>query len=297
MDDGKGRVTPLRAWSEAQGRQLGEVVRKAHLEWQVAWIGASPGPSAPDGIQVSCCAPSEAGLAASAWRPHGTMSGLWWTMSSAAGAGAEHPASVIQGVLFGGAFPAGWRGAVGSAAGQGQAIKSLAEETASAAWEAWWKQLDLALHGADRAGGVPAAAAPALESALKPWSGALVLGVPFQGTWLHLLVSWGRVQQCVHGAGGAWREQVPPRAVAPVWSAVARRHAKLRALLEPFELELGAIASLHVGDVLSTTHPLEAPLVLEVGTDDRSAVTHMGRALLGRLGDTAAIELISPPEA
>jgi hypothetical protein len=59
-----------------------------------------------------------------------------------------------------------------------------------------------------------------------------------------------------------------------------------------FELDLGALTSARVGDVLRTTHALEAPLVVSApGADGRSAHAICG-AYLGKAAGARAVELL-----
>jgi hypothetical protein len=189
--------------------------------------------------------------------------------------------------LFGERRGAGSRPAEGD--GGERALAPLATEVADAAWDDLWSRL---LGAPPGAGGDAA-----LWRALSPWSGALELALPWPGGTLALLAV-AEVVEALTGPAAPARSAAPrlPRPASP-WKALAARTVLLEVQTEPFELDLGTLAALRVGDVIQTTHALDSPLAVAMHGPEIPSPVPVCAGFLGRAGDRRAVDLRRAPSA
>jgi hypothetical protein len=83
----------------------------------------------------------------------------------------------------------------------------------------------------------------------------------------------------------------PVGGLTPVARALAHRNTQLRATLHPFDLELGMLIDLRVGDVLRTDHGLDTPLHVNAVDGDERVGEPFCRGFLGKSGLSRAVEL------
>jgi len=292
-------IRPLRAWSAADRGRVAAAAHGALVAFEQAWgIAADPGPGGRDaGAARIRCEPSSAAPrggpapGASGWHALGDAAqGLWCAAPAApARSGAAAFTSALARALFGAPRALSAGAGPGGGAADGRRAPGLAAEVAQAAWEDWCGRLAGALgEGAGR----PAQdrSAPVREP-LGPWSGALALTLPWCGLELHVLVSGERVAGLL-GPGRPPSEARPAAALTPVWRAMAEEPARIRAELRAFELDLGALAALRVGDVVRTAHALETPLEVKLHARGGAPALALCAGFLGRAGSARAIELL-----
>jgi hypothetical protein len=122
------------------------------------------------------------------------------------------------------------------------------------------------------------------------------LTLDWLGLDLHLLVSPQVVRALLTARGEPVTGPMatPAGGVASVWRATTGQRVAARAQLAPFELDVGALMGLRVGDVVRCSHGLDEPLhvLLE---DARGAGSPLCRGHLGRAGASRAIALTGPP--
>ena len=262
-------ATPLRHWDGNLRAALARALSEAHDRWCGEWDIAA----GPAGEAAFDEAPSFS------W--HAVGPGLWWAMDGA-------PQAALASALF---------GEQGSGA---QREERLADRLADAAWEDWWRTACAALDLVEPAGMALRAhpqADEAASHALRPWRGGLALGLPWCGQRLMLLLDGDLVARW-SGNRGLAVQAAPPAAppTVPVLQALAARGVALRVQLAPFEIDLGSLAGLRVGDVLDTGHALEHPLRVH-GTD--ATAVPMCDAWLGRQERRVVVELavraVKPP--
>jgi hypothetical protein len=296
---------PLRAWSAAEKERLWKVASGASARWCAAW-GLEPrdvrsSAARPAGGAEAVRTPfdpgaTELGLAAPIWREAGA--GIWWSFSSNAPAptrrvpGAEEPPhlAAIAAALFDERVTP-WSSARAGEPGAAAEGSSIAEATASAAWADLWFRLDEAWRCGSAGLGSPARVVP--PGAWATWSGALLLSVPLLDGILRLLLTGDRVEEALRPSGGAPSPAVQGAPLRPAWSAAAGRRVTLCVTMQPFELELGSLAGLRVGDILQTDHPLHAPLAVAMADGGGDGAAPICTAYLGCAGPNRAAELRS----
>ena len=101
------------------------------------------------------------------------------------------------------------------------------------------------------------------QSDVAAWSGAVVAVLP---------LGEGEIQMLLSGEAVAALLPSPPNSpallskpVSSLTAAIESRKLALATYLRPFELDLGSLAALQVGDVIPLTHPLDAPLWVKSG--------------------------------
>jgi hypothetical protein len=268
LEESLAYARPLLRWSDAQLHEVAARVVGAATLWAAHWH-AGPAfeaglPALSDAVAVHAEDRTGAARAAS-WRPCGEASaqGPWWAFEADA-----DPAAVLATALF---------GAPGAAAA----------EVGRRAWSDWLAAVDglcrVAAEDVDGPHG-------SIEAAWRRWSGAVLVELPWFGARVRLLLLADGVGRLLREprAVHARRAGVAPRSAL---AAVAGAPVRLRAQLESFELELGSLVSLRVGDVLHTRHALDRPVQLATAeaADDAPPIGH---AWLGRQGDALAVELI-----
>jgi len=274
---------PLRAWSAAVKRHLARALDGACNAWLHAW-GLSPSHCG----SARCLDPFEAPaaeLSATPWRWQPAGPGLWWAFAAEAsqGAAAGRPLDrreALARALFG--EPA--LGAVSATATKGGA--ALGGQVADDAWSDWWRLAEQAALGKAPAGAAEGAAGFPTE-VWKRWEGALLFELPWAGGLLRVISAAERLERT--GAQPPRPARQLPRPIS-VWRAAAASRVQLRVETQPFEVDLGALAGLSVGDVLRTSHPLEAPLSVRM-EEAACADGQVCAAWLGRAGGWRAAGL------
>ena len=258
----------LRAWSAEARTTLAARVQGVLQGWERAY-GLEPSSLDPNQRLVRCEPPQPPGGRASSWTPFGT-SGLWWALL---GWGQETPHTLLLKALFDEASPA-------------SETTRIADEVARAAWDDWQQRLLGALQ--------PAATPGTAEAQLQPWSGALVLTLPWCGRELLLLVSQG----CA--AANLPRPAVTVGALSPLVptaKAILPLGLPLRVELKALETDLGTLTSLRVGDVLRTSHALEAALLVRSAVGAAAEPEGLCHGFLGQQGAHRAVELLRHPSS
>lgn len=290
----------LRSWSAGEKTRAADVVAAALRAWSSAW-GVREAERGGSVVQAfGGFDPEREALLpdAEAWSPLPEGGpGLWVASGTGAGgrrlrAGGAGVLDVLATALFGEAAAAEIR--VSRALSPGRAgdgrSSGVAADVVDRAWADWGRRL--------RTAGAPpvmrAEDAGSVDAALRAWSGALLVRVPWCGGDLLVLAAYERVARW---AGGASRPVPPPgrASVVPLGRALAGGRARLRVSLLAFDLDLGALSALRVGDVLRTTHALDAPVALSVEVTGGAEGAPVCAGFLGRLGDRRAVELLSLP--
>ncbi len=161
-----------------------------------------------------------------------------------------------------------------------QATQSgLATEVASQAWDALLECLRTAMGlvaHADTGHPVPAD--------VRIWSGAVTLKLRAGALDLELVLNGACVERLVTSTAPQ-----APRSIngplTPVFHAIADRPVRVKVELSAFELDLGTVQDLRIGDVVSLPHPLDTPVVVS------TAGKAFCNGFLGRLSDSKAVEL------
>ena len=196
--------------------------------------------------------------------------GAWWHLG-------ESPTRRISRALF------------GSAGGGASALdgRGVADELAADLW-AGQLQAVATLVATDHG----LADADARARTWRRWSGAVFVTLPWCGATLHLLFDARQVARVLL-APGARGKRVSPAAGAhpvPALRALADHRARLTVRLDPFDIDLGSLVSLNVGDVLHLRHALDKPAhVCAAGAPIDHAP--LCAAWLGRRDGALAIEL------
>ncbi|RKP48423.1 FliM/FliN family flagellar motor C-terminal domain-containing protein [Trinickia fusca] len=296
----------LRAWSDAERDSLARALALAVQRWAADW-GVSRVPAHGVDAGVRCVAASEwaretnaAVHAAAPWHKLAAASGvgrLWWALEPASTTVPTRLQSA-RGMLLARLF--GAAAAVGTAVG-GDATSSMAAELADQAWTGCLRALAAALSfDAATLDAEPGAVRdPVPADALQPWSGSLVVMLPWCDAQLALLIDgecaarFFKVPPARAPLAGE-RTSAKPAATAsvPVLQAVAAQRLTLDVALAPFDLGLGALSAMRVGDVLQTSHRLDAPLIVHTGnTADAGKRQTIAAAFLGQRDGQRAIEL------
>ena len=231
------------------------------------------------------------------------VAGLWWAAPPTAGGPRDAAPSMAE-LLS----PVG-RAIFGEALGEvspwsfaeengGFLESSIAADIVRAAWADCAHRLDSAM-GAPEPGAAREGEGPPRPSDLGYWSGALRLVVPWWGRDLVLLVSGDRVSRLLGRPAAAQtkRPAATTGALTPVLSALDGRRARVFAQLSTFQLDLGALGSLRIGDVLYTTHALDRPLSVSAVEVDGRGESPLCEAFLGKVGKVRAVELMASEAA
>ncbi|PCE23738.1 hypothetical protein BWP39_29095 [Paraburkholderia acidicola] len=294
-------VRALRWWSEPQRAHLSQAVEAALRRWQQAW---DPAPAEPAGEDIVRCEPAAGPVATMTWRalPVDARIGRAWYALTLTAAPDDAAPSPLWAALLPSLVEQLASHTHGLARDRTGHSANLAQETAHAAWTDCGRHLadlfnqagDAAHLTAPRTGS--ADEAPALDIWV-PWSGALRLTVRWWSTEIHVLVGDGCVRTLL-GSGSSSAPAVHDRdargdtvrrpELVPVIHALAGYPITMNVELTPVELDLGALTTMSVGDVLRTSHELSTPLLV---TDERGKFFCGG--FLGRSDDRRAIELLS----
>lgn len=229
--------------------------------------------------------------ASTSWRRAGAVgegAALWWAIVPPSSPGRlASPRTMLLMQLFG-----AHGGIASTSARDARPGRSIAEELA-----------DLALADCARAlaavfgltcdaitDETPSAAKTAPAACFGAWSGALVSSTPWCGGELHILIDDVCASRLLNRrqTSAASRAVMNRSALTPVLRALDSKPIRLDVALTAFELELGMLSALRAGDVVRTTHRLDAPLIASTKGGDVVA-----EAYLGRCGQVRAAELQS----
>ncbi|HSV47297.1 MAG TPA: FliM/FliN family flagellar motor switch protein [Ramlibacter sp.] len=119
---------------------------------------------------------------------------------------------------------------------------------------------------------------------LGTWSGAVVAVLPLERGEIRLLLGGEAVAALLPRRPK--RPAMPSTPVVPLATAIGSHKLALAAHLSPFDLDLGSLSMLRVGDVIPLPHPLDAPLWVK--TADATVCC----AFLGQRHGRKAIELV-----
>lgn len=268
LEESGVRASPLRSWSEEQVARVRTAAGAAVDSWRAAWTVSPPCTG------VACVRAAEAPESSSeSWSSLAGVRGAWLRFSGTARGltGIELGRSELRLELFG-----------------TKEETPVANELVGDAWHDLEQRLASELGPKSEAG--QSEAGPGRTVWLR-WSGALLLSVPWWSAQLRLLLSGETVERFLFPSGRPAVKKVPSGGLVPLSRALASRRVGVEVQLEPFELEVGALASMRVGDVLRTTHRLERPLMVEVGGARAESVLEWS-GFLGRAGSNKAVELV-----
>lgn len=269
---------PLLRWTDADlavvAGAMAEAVTRVAKRWDNgARPHAAPGAAGPAAVHAE---DADAAARRGTWTAIGAHAR--WSLDA-------DPAQCLHAAFFGEASP-------GPGAREG---RLLADELAD---ECWAEQL-----AAVRALlGETAAAPPACAvegDAWRRWSGAVLVSLPWLGHRWRLLVDATAVRALL-GRRAAVRAAAadPPRdAPMPVLRALHDTPVALQARLAPFELDLGSLVGLAVGDVLRLAHRIDEPVRVVAANAPVDALP-LCIGWLGRRDDAALgieLERASPP--
>jgi len=274
-----GVVRELRAFAAEDRARMAAAAAGALEAWRAAW---SLGP--PPGARAVRCEVLPPGWDL-AWHPAGQAgSGVAWCLwrgdlerTRSAARGQSGVLATLAAAMFG-------------EAPSGPAADEPGSGISTALAEKGWSDL---LERLAATLGDPACVAPApcrLAPELERWTGTLGIEVPWWNGSLLLRVEGEAVGRRLQEAQPP-RSAPPPRALAPIWRALATRSTKVAAELEGFQLDLGALVALREGDVLCTTHHVDE--VIRVGIVDEAGAIGpaFGEGFLGARAGHRAIEL------
>jgi hypothetical protein len=262
-----GRVRSLRWRSDAALLGAADKLRRTLESWTAGW-GLSL-----HGVQARNAAPGD--TPAFSIQQHLVAAGaarLWHVGGLAA-------PTALAGLLYG-ASPADARGA-----------PALANELASHAWQDLLDAVSAALPVASPAG--------TGDDTERAWSGAVLLDFGVRS-------GDAESRFCLRldaALADAWcetavstipaRPAVPRTPAVPLSAVVAERPVRVAVHLSAVELNLGALQSLAVGDVIRLPHRLDEALQVNVDLDDAPSRTPLCRAHLAQKDGRLVAELTS----
>ncbi|WP_048437856.1 FliM/FliN family flagellar motor switch protein [Caenimonas sp. SL110] len=252
------RTVTLRSWTKAQRAELASLVERAFRTWTSDWYVPASAP-----VTCDCeAAGLETLLARAFFLPLGrTGAAQAWVMTDGDGPDA------LMAALF-------------EVHRRRQPTQSvLATELASQAWDEMLECLRTALGLGARTGmGYPVPADVRLWSGpvtLKLRAGALDVDLLLTGACVEPLVT----ASCAHAPRSA---HAP---LTPVFHAIADRPVRVKVDLSAFELDLGTVQDLRVGDVVPLPHRLSAPVIVS------AAGKPLCNGFIGRQSGSKAVEL------
>lgn len=166
--------------------------------------------------------------------------GAWWHLPGS-------PVHLVRRALFGEA----------NGGPESADARRIADEVAADVWSGQLQALAQLVAGSGEPG-----PCDAQVQAWCRWSGAVHLSLAWGGTMLQLLFPASRVAHVLSlsGAKGARAALADKAAPTPVLGAVAGLGARLELRLDAFEIDLGSLVGLAVGDVLRVGHALDKPV-------------------------------------
>jgi hypothetical protein len=295
------KARPLRCWRSEDRARVARGVADAFRRWQEAWgVEGDPDVCCDASFDIARVRPD-----LTDWQPLGEgVDNVWWAVTPSATlstrgrshAGAALALSTLSCAMFGDASALGPSVRSLSRATTYGATPGIAIEIAEMAWRDWLKRLaGLATTGAAVARAGPGSA----PGPMHAWTGGLLVSLSWWGDALKLLIEGERVAQILQPAAAPIREDQGGARVGltPVWRALAGRTTRLRAQTQAFELDLGTLAALRVGDVLFTGHTLDTALSVNVEGADGKDAGALCAGFLGKLEGSRAVELMQgrPP--
>ncbi|WP_395688950.1 FliM/FliN family flagellar motor C-terminal domain-containing protein [Caenimonas koreensis] len=128
---------------------------------------------------------------------------------------------------------------------------------------------------------------------LRPWSGCVVIMLPLANARLPILLNAGCVEDTL-GLAAPLQRPIAPGPVeptTPISDAIAHHFITVRVELDACEIDLGTLAQLAPGDVLSLTHRLDTPMRLSAHGEI------LCDAFLGQRSGHKAVELLQSERA
>ena len=298
----QGHVRELRSWGETDRDALVKGIREVSLDWHHRWNLDPEGSPSRDEIPGLTQCEDLANIQNSLqgdianWQAIGPEnSGIWYRLQP--GVSLTHSPLNPHSVLLMGMFEDP----------DGKASGRIADDLVQAAWLDWVNRLmDLFRMSPDTEASAQSGGALGIEDApealplalVRPWSGALGVTIPWCGQVLNLAISAERVSACLgRSPSGSSQGDLRPssnKKVFPIFEALGNLPLALRVDLLDLDLDLGTLASLQVGDILATTHPLDAPMIIGGLRRHPNDSTWCG-GYLGRRDTQRAIELVSLP--
>lgn len=275
-EDARTRARPLLWRLSSDGAAVVERLTAVVRSWREAW-GIDPGERS-DALDLRCVSAGEARAESAevGWEELAGATGAWWTVVGRV-RGVQGVALVRSELSF-------------ALFGEGDAPpSSAASEVLDSAWRDFLDRVCSSLAGPSATAAAPWPTTMSPGPALAPWSGALVARVPWWDARLELLLSAEAVERLVPAAPRPVLAAGQP--IQQLWHALSNRALQLLVELEAFDVELGALASLHPGHVLGTTHGVDRPLRVMVRGQADARRSHLCSGLLGRLGDARAVAL------
>lgn len=162
------------------------------------------------------------------------------------------------------------------------AVESMAQETADACWSA-------ALDAVRRALKLPPSTEDRAPEAglLRPWSGAVCLELPCGDAYVNVLVNAPAVGALLAPAVASAARR-GATSMEPLLQAMSDRSMTLKVELRAFELGLGDLQDLQLGDIVPLQHALDRPL--RVCLADGTPICD---GYLGQRDGCKAIELVA----
>lgn len=259
---------PLRWWSSTQLSEIANPIERAWRDWLAMWSPARAGVGA-----VTCeLAWDDRTLAAQSMKQFGSRkeARAWCSTSG------EFEEVVAMSLFAPSADPGRSR------RNGGPMASSIAAEAAEELLHALRDVLQLDPDIQET---------PPGPSMFRPWSGAVAVSIALGKAALLRFLMDGKTAAglVAPAASDACSRQAPRGELITVEEACALRTVSLQVKLAPCELEIGALRSLQVGDIVPLPHALDAPLQVIF---EGAAVCH---AFLGKRHDAVAIELIRHP--
>lgn len=293
LEESAIRSVPLRVWRAADLAGIGRQIAHMAGEWQRAW-GLATETQSPD---VRCESLTEIAarggeLGAVGWQAIDvSVHGVWWAMLS----DNDSPVPLLSRALFG--EPDGY-GHLLKSGEMDDADRSVAETVAGAAWADWCKRLGR-YAASSAATLVERQGIRSVQDALSPWSGSLLVTIPWCGRSMSLLIGRTVADKLMHPSPSQVRteNEAASGGLVPVPSALSSRSTRLQIELATVEIDLGTLLSLQVGDVVRTDHALsEALIVTHIATDEQDA-SPICKGFLGKSDGVRAVELLpgAPP--
>jgi hypothetical protein len=286
-EESRRAARPLRGWSEDDQALLAGALQALLDQWRGAWGLVAPAEGGR--VEIRSCPVEDGAWGASSWFPldeSGAESVVLWSLrGNTAGTGLaavplRRPRPALDAL-----HEALFHEPPGAEAGP----ERLADRLLRAAWADWNKRLAGLLPAE---GGTAPSGSEAAALIRRPWSGALVASLPWCGRDMALLLTTDLVSSLLarqRGRAPAARpaDQTP---LVPLFQVLKGEGVALRIELAEMEVDLGTLAGLRQGDVLRTSHRLDAPLLLTGPGEAKRVIRCIGH--LGRQGEWRAIELL-----
>lgn len=244
------KALPLRWWTQAQLAAVSRVLADPWGEWLRDWHGVVPD-------SITCVLAHEADQTGIEWRAlaHAADEGTWWDLVAT-------ETGAVRTRLFG--PETGVASASLAAALERKSHDALRQRLATA--------LDLPETAAD-------ASAPPLQG--SRWAGDVILRLSAPCASVRLFMNAACVTKVLGLSAVAPAIKLPP-----VEDGVSALRARASVELASFEISLGELQTLGLGDVLRLPHELGEPLFLKL-EDTLLCTAHLGRHAHSR-----AVELL-----